>query len=288
MKTAAWIALAVLALSVLVLFVHLGTSGEDFSRYNEAWTGTSAFFATLDRHTTKEIADPKELALYRNATLLIIAPDRNITAEEGAEYRDFVARGNRIFLADDFGTGPSLLKSMGSGITIHQVNLSSFDRAYDDSSMVLTYPVDDGAFLPPGEPLLLDQAATLAGGEPLIKTTVFSWEDTVPDRDLGNGETLGRFTVMAQEKIGSGTLIVFSDPSVFINGMEDVGYGNSGFREAIANTSPLLIDGYSSRVVRESVTGELIHAARSSTAYTFAAAALLVAGMLLAWHRRVL
>ena len=288
MKTTSWIALVILLFAGLVLFLHLATTGEDFSRYNVGWTGTSAFSATLDRHTTNDIVSPADLDRYAGTTLLVIAPDHSFTAEEGSAYRDFVSRGNTLFLADDFGTGPSLLRAMGSAIVLRQERLSSLDRAFSDPYIIVSYPSADTWSVKTGSPVLLNEAGTLEGGEKLLESTAFSWEDTVRDRQLGSNESLQRFTVMAQEKIGNGTLIVLADPSVFINGMADPGYGNAAFRAAIAQHSPLLIDAYSSRVAREDATGAFIHFLRSNTAYTLIVAALLMAAVLIAWQRRIL
>ena len=290
-KPYAWLTIALLGITFLVLILHLSTTGEEFSRYNIGWTGTSDFFSSLDRQTTQAIANPADLAGYSNATLLIIAPDRIVNTGEGASYRDFVARGNTLLLADDFGTGNNFLRSLGSSIVIHQGNLSSADRAYDDAYMVMVYPVGNAGFLPTGSSLILDQAASLTGGEPLLTTSVFSWVDETPDRNLTDGEVLGTYTVMAQEKIGRGTVYVLSDPSVFINGMNDPGVypANLLFREKIARTpAPLLVDTYSSRAGRIDGIGEIIHSVRSNTEYKFVIAALLMAGILLAWHRRVI
>ena len=291
MKPWVWITVAVLITASLVLLFHLSTTGEEFSRYNVGWTGTSAFFGSLDRHTTVMVTSPWQLAGYRNATLLVIAPDNVFTEAEGARYRDFVARGNTIILADDFGTGNSLLQAMGSSIVIDRGNLSSADRAWDHAYMVVVSPVGDNGFVPPGSSLVLDQAAALEGGEPLLRTSVYSWVDTVPDRTPGNDEVLGRYTVMARERIGAGTLYVISDPSIFINGMQNPGpaYANRHFLATLARTpAPLLVDTYGTRALRADGIGEIIQEVRSSTGYTFAIAVLLMAGIVVLWRRRFL
>jgi len=287
MKPYAWITIVLLIAASLVLILHLSSTGEEFSRYNVGWNGTSDFFSRVDRHTTRDIADPVELAGYHNATLLMIAPDREITAEEGAAYRDFVARGNTLLLADDFGSGNSLLRAMGSSIVIRPGNLSSVDRAYADAGMVVAYPAGNTGYLPAGSALVLDRAASLTGGEPLLATTIFSWVDETPDGKLTEGEVLGRYTVMAQEKIGTGTLMVLADPSIFVNGMNGVSPANRLFREKIEKSpAPLLVDTSASRAARADGIGEFIHSVRSNDEYRFVIAALLMAGILFAWHRR--
>ena len=280
----AWIAGALLLVSFLVLTLHLSATGEEFSRYNIGWNGTSDFFSDLDRHTVTDITGPADLSPYMNTTLLILAPDRTITAAEGARYRDFVARGNTLLLADDFGNGTSFLEAMGSTIRIHPGILSSVDRAYADPALAVALPVKENPFLPVGSSLILDRAATLDGGKPLLATTVFSWVNETPNGNLNGGDVLGTYTVMAEEKIGSGTVYVLSDPSVFINGMTGP---DRLFRKTIAKT-PLLIDTYASRVARTGGTAELIHSVRSNLEYKFLIAALLMTCILAAWHRRII
>jgi hypothetical protein len=115
--------------------------------------------------------------------------------------------------------------------------------------------------------------------------------DETPDRNLTEGEVLGTYTVMAQETIGSGTLYVITDPSIFINGMADPGgfAANRVFREKVAHSpAPLLVDTYVSRAARTDGMGEIIHTVRSNDEYTFIIAALLMAGILGAWHRRLI
>lgn len=283
-RTCTWIAGVLLLVSFLVLILHLSATGEEFSRYNLGWNGTSDFFADLDHHTVTYITVPADLSKHTNTTLLIIAPTRTITAMEGSRYRDFVARGNTLLLADDFGTGPSFLEAMGSSIRIHPGNLSSVDRAYSDSSLATAVFVKENPFLPAGSSLVLDHATTLEGGTPLLTTSVFSWVNETPNGNLTGGDVLRKYTVMTEEKIGKGTVYVLSDPSVFINGMTGP---DRQFRKNITKI-PLLIDTYTSRVARTGGIAELIHSVRSNLEYKFLIAALLMACILAAWHRRII
>ncbi len=290
-KPYAWITITLLVVAFLILIFHLSTTGEEFSRYNVGWTGTSDFFSTLDRHTTTDSTGLPDLAGYKNATLLLIAPDHSFTPAEGALYRDFVAQGNTLLLADDFGSGSALLQAMGSSIVIRQGILSSVDRAYNNASMVVVYSAGDTRFFPAGSSLVLDTAATLTGGVPLLKTSAFSWVEGVPGPNSRSVKVLGTYTVMAQEKIGEGTLYVISDPSIFINSMNDPGasYANRLFLANITHTpGPLLIDTFSSRVARVGGIGEFIQLVRSNNDYRFAIVSLLMAGIVIAWYRRLI
>ena len=99
-----------------------------------------------------------------------------------------------------------------------------------------------------------------------------------------NGIVLGKYTVMAEEKIGKGTLYVLSDPSVFINGMTGPDHL---FRKNITRF-PLMIDTYTSRVARADGPAELIHSVRSNSEYKFLIAALIMACIIAAWRRQII
>jgi len=179
-----WIPVVLLLVSCLVLTLHFSTTDEEFSRYNIGWTGTSDFFSALDRHTMTDNIGPGDLSQYTNATLLILAPDRGVNAAEGALYRDFVARGNTLLLADDFGDGNTLLEAIGSTIRIRPGTLSSIDRAYTDPALAEVFLVKNTSLLPTGSSLVLNRAATLQGGQPLLASTVFSWVEDTQNRNL--------------------------------------------------------------------------------------------------------
>jgi len=291
-RSYAWITIALLLASSLILLFHLSTTNDEFSRYNVGWNGTSSFFSTLDRHTTTDVIDPSGLAGYDNATLVIIAPDYEMTPAEGALYRDYVLRGNTLLLADDSGSGNTLLRSLGSTIVIRQGNLTSVDQAYTDAHLIVVTPVRVARFFPMGSSLVLNRAATLTGGEPLLTTTIFSRMDENPDKEQRSvAGVWGRYTVMAEEKIGNGTVYVLSDPSIFINGMKDPGapYANGFFLHEIAHTpGPLLIDSFSSRTGRVDGVGEIIQLVRSNDTYQVMIAALLMTGIVIAWNRRII
>ena len=113
----------------------------------------------------------------------------------------------------------------------------------------------------------------------------------IPGANSRSVKVLGTYTVMAQEKIGEGTLYVISDPSIFINSMNDPGasYANRMFLANITHTpGPLLIDTYSSRVARVGGIGEFIQLVRSNNDYRFAIVSLLMAGIVIAWYRRLI
>ncbi len=291
MRTAFWIAGFVLLAAVLLLTAHLTSNNLEFSHYNTGWNGTSVFFSGLNRHRVTDIIDPAGLASYRNSTiLLIIAPERQPTGQETAAYRAFLERGNTIFLADDFGTGNAILSGIGSRISILPGNLSSLDRAYGDPYTVVVYNVTNVSPVESLSAVVLNRAAPLEGGTPLLRTSFLSWTDNNGNERIDSDETMGTYSVMAKEKIGNGELVVLSDPSIFINSMQDLDekYDN---RKLIGNLVEreglVLIDRMNSRTTGTEGLSTILHVMKTTlnTKMLFIVVLLLIAAV--TWKRKL-
>lgn len=234
------VVIILLFITLCIFLLLISTNNKEFSRYNPGWDGTSQFFDLQDRHFPNTVNNLSQLSNMNNSCLLIIAPEEQYSSNQTEYYRKFLLAGNTIILADDFGTGNSLLKGIGSHISILPGTLSSFDRAMNDSYLVVTNPEDiDHPMIANVSNLVLDKSATLIGGEPLISSSLFSWIDSDGNHQITNREILGKYSVMAHEKIGDGEIIVLSDPSVFINSMInlDPKWGNTIFIENLINSN---------------------------------------------------
>jgi hypothetical protein len=291
MKREYLIAGLVLLLAGLVLVVHLSSNDAEFSRYNEGWNGTSAFFSSLDRHRVVMVDEPGRLGQYRSgATLLIIAPRRNPSSGELDAYRSFLDAGNTLVLADDFGTGNRILAGLESRISLSTAPVASIDREYADPYSIVAYRAANESPVQGTASLLLNEPASLDGGTPLLQTSAFSWSDTDRDRHLGSDEVLGIYTIMAKEKNGGGTLVVIADPSIFINAMADAGETgeNHRFLQHLADTgNPVLVDQMNSRTRDAGGVGEILHVLRTTVmaeVLAFGILMLLAAGV---WKRRM-
>jgi hypothetical protein len=224
MRRILWLTGALLVLVVVLVSVHFSTTDEEFSRFNIQWNGTSAFFEGFGAAGGTEITELSALDTTHASRLLVIAPYRTFTVDDIAHYRGFLEQGHTLVLADDYGTGNQLLSGLGSSIRILPGNLTSINREYADSSSVITYPVRNDTLVGNVSTLVLNHPAAVEGGEELVTTSLLSWLDTDGDGRAGPDEELGRYAVLSREQVGTGTLYVLSDPSVFINAMaEDSG-----------------------------------------------------------------
>ena len=251
----------ILLLGASVLFLHLSTTTEEYSRYNVQWNGTSAFYTYAEERGAGEIMDLREVADASGAMLLIIAPTGNISREDAGQYRSFLLKGNTILLFDDFGTGNQLLEGIGSEIRILPGNLSGIDMEYNTPTSIIVYRSGNSTLLEGVETLALNAPAALEGGEVLMRTSVLSWIDVDGDGRISGDERLDRYGVMARETNGRGEIYVFSDPSILINAMmADEGLrDNQRFIDAVlSGDQQLYLDGkYSGTTAGGAIVGLL-------------------------------
>jgi len=291
-RAATWIAGAVFAAALILLVMHLSANNLEFSRYNTGWNGTSSFFSDLDRHRTLDSSDPGSLAGHPpNSTLLIIAPDQHPAAAQLAAYGAFLREGNTIFLADDFGTGNEILTGIGSRITILPGNLSSLDRHYDDPYLITVYRTAAESPFPLPEDFVLNRPAPLDGGSPLMLTSVMSWTDANGDHRLNTKEDMGTFPVMVTESVGPGTVIVLSDPSIFINSMynQPENSNNRDFiKKIITPEGMVLIDQMNSRTRDASGFSEILHVIRNTVYIEIFIIGLIMLGTAVAWKKKIM
>lgn len=223
-KTAAVSGLVIL-IAILALAAHVSTTSSEFSRYNYEWTGTSEFFSMLDERGARDLVSFSSLVHERDALLLIIAPESTFSEEETLYIRDFLIRGNTVFIADETGAANPFLSAMGSSIRIIPGNISSTEMAYADPRTIIVYPRVSDPLLANVSSLTLNKASEVSGGSALVSTTLFSWDDRNGNGKPDEDEPLSFFVVSAKEPIGAGTLYVLSDPSIVINGMRTVRQG---------------------------------------------------------------
>jgi Domain of unknown function (DUF4350) len=291
------LAIILAGLSCIPLYVHLTTSGTDYSRLNYNWNGTSLYLDRLQDQEAIMITDLSAIQGRTGSRLLLIAPDRTFTPEDLGTLRSYLAAGNTLVLADKTGAGNQVLGAVGVQARIIPGNLSSLDfylwqresGRFQPSSVIAsvthTDPLTRGIDL-----LYLNEPAAVEGGEVLAETSLMSWMDENGDRRIRTGEPLGSYSVFTRERVGAGTVYVFSDPSIFRNGMVELtgAENNTLLLSHLADAPVLLVDQSHSATGEEGVLVPLLAAARS----TRAAAVLMVGmiSMLVAYlfYRRVL
>jgi len=213
------IAAILVVIAAIALTAHLSTTDLEYSRYNWEWTGTSGFFSLLEEQGARDITAYTALSGSTDTLLLIIAPEAPFSPDEVAALRSFLDRGNTVFIADETGASAELLSGLGSALSVIPGNLSSVDREYSDPRSVIVYPKGEDPLTATVSELVLNRPAAVSGGEILLSTSLFSWMDTSGNGRIDEGEQIASSGVLSREAIGNGTLYLFSDPSIFSNGM---------------------------------------------------------------------
>jgi len=242
------VAVAIALLSVSMVAPAISTT-EDFSIFNSGWNGTSGLAVmayrtgklvpTFQVGSTGTDITVTQVALTTIApdpgtgALVIIGPTKEFTDAEGTLVGDFVRDGGRLVLADDFGTGNSLLSKMGAGsrfsgqlvMDLAFEKQPEFSVVFDIAPDPLTTNVSALLFNYPSS-----VTVNISTTPVIARSSVASWRDVNGNKLQDPGEPRGPFPLVARERLGLGTILLLSDPSVLINGMRDY-MDNDAFAE---------------------------------------------------------
>jgi len=162
-KTIKYLAI-ILLLSAFVtapVTVPLFKSSSPYSVFNTGWEGTSKFakLAYEEGKTVMPVFEPFDMAKIgeMNGVLLIIGPNVSFTGEEVEELKEFLRRGNTLFIADDFGTGDELLRALNVPVRISRHPLRDFFYLRDDR-LIVSVRIED--------PVLASNVSMIITNEP--------------------------------------------------------------------------------------------------------------------------
>ena len=235
-------AVAAIALAITLLAISMTapvvSSSADFSIFNSGWNGTSDLALTTYKAgkfapsftvkssgsdlTVEQMGLDKISLAPRTDALIIIGPTKTFTTIEGRVVGDFVRAGGELLLADDFGTANSLLTGMNATsrfsrdlvMDLAYEKQPEFSVCFDFKQDPLTHNVTTVLLNYPSSLVISGNSSAV-----LARSSVASWRDTNGDRLQEWGEPRGPFPLLAREQLGSGTIVLLSDPSVLINGM---------------------------------------------------------------------
>lgn len=231
--------LAIGALLGLALVQPILGSRTDFSIYNTGWAGASTAarqaggvsgaLAGFSVSTGDEVG-VSHLSLAQvdldpaRGSLLVLGPEDPPTARERAWLSAFVREGGRLLVADDYGEGNAFLEAAGAQTRFDGGQLASlaFTR---QPPFVVTTNVSEAPETEDVSAVVLDYATPL---EATDNATVLaaagpeSWIDGDANGRPDDDEPRGPFPLLVRERVGEGTVVVLGDPSVAVNGMQDV------------------------------------------------------------------
>lgn len=233
-RTVSMVFLAGLVLVGGGLGFPIASALEDASIANANDRGASRLAGVLDR-ARLQADGPQAQPLYASlenlprpaevpapsASVLVLGPSVPANEDEAHRVWSLMNESARVIVADDTGRANSLLSHLPTSTRVD--NASLIDVAYRRQPL---FPV---LFSITAHPLTEDVdsvVANLAGAvreDPnatrLIASSQSSWLDRDGDGVPSANDTRGPHTVMSVERIGSGQLVVLSDPSLLSNGM---------------------------------------------------------------------
>ena len=198
-------------LLVMPLTIPVFYTSADFSVFNTKWNGASNFGRLLYEETNimPVITSYNSFGLgEKEGVLLILGPDLSYSSLEIDEIKKFLENGGTLVLIDDFGTGNDILS--GLNLTARFTSLIPIDVFYSKN---YNFPelvrILDPQLSVGVDKLILNVPSVIVGAEGSIYTSKVAV--------IGNNQR--QLPIMSELEYGNGRIILFSDPSVFINDM---------------------------------------------------------------------
>lgn len=237
------IVLTIVLVIILSIVVWFFPSDEDFRTENSFWNGSSNLSSS---YPFSPLASLSDLPPSPQGSTLILIPYLNFIPAELEALNSFVAQGGTLILADDYGYGNQVLEYLGLKARFSEQPLLDplsnyknkwFPQVFHFKSSSLTSDIDN---------LIFNHATALTNvedSETLALSSSFSFLDLNGNQTWEEGEPTGPLPVISQHNLGSGQIILITDPSLFINSMETMGSNYNLIQNIVAiTTSNLLID----------------------------------------------
>lgn len=221
--------LLVLALLVAIVFgigVGTTTSTTTYGAYNPEWDGASGLraLATETQTDTAVIYTPSDYddISETGSVVFIISPERSYSSSEAERIESFVRDGGTIVVAEDFRPHSNdLLAQLGASARVNPTPLRDERHNFRSGALPIATRILPNQYTRDIEQVTLNRPTTVTPGDStaLVRSSNFSYHDTDRDSELDDNEELRSYPVATVEQVGSGDIIVVSDPSLFINSM---------------------------------------------------------------------
>jgi hypothetical protein len=224
MKRATLILAAAIIVVLILVAGKLLLSDLSFSPANPGWDGISAV-AMANGVIPLYSFDQLQHAGMGD-TLLVIGPSVKYTEEETRQTSDFLLSGGQAIVMDDYGTGGSLLESLGSPILLEHTPLCQDGDYYLSYSLPLARKVANDSILANVNVLAFNHPVALQTSEnstERVRTSSLGWMDYNDNGRFDGNETFDSYAVMASASYGKGKLVVAGDADLLINRMLEVG-----------------------------------------------------------------
>lgn len=231
--------LTIVLVIILIIVAWFLPPNDDFLAENPFWNGTSDISTSYQAIPLKSLS---ELPPSPQGTTLILIPYLSGTTSELEQIKSFVTRGGRLILADDYGHGNQILEYLRLGARFSNQTLLDPLVNYKNQQFPKITHFKPNPLTSNNESLIFNHATCLVNvtaNDTIALSSAFSFLDLNGNERQDKNEPTGPLPVISQHSLGSGQVILISDPSLFINSMETIG-GNSSFIQSIAATTASL------------------------------------------------
>jgi hypothetical protein len=234
--------LAITLIILLIITVWFFPSNEDFRVENPFWNGTRDISTRYPAQPLESLVD---LPPSPKGATLILIPYLNCSPAELEQLNRFVSRGGSLILADDYGHGNEIMEYLG--IEAHFTKQTLLDPLsnYKTKQFPKIIHLENSPLTNNIESLTFNHATTLANvatTSTLALSSSFSFLDLNSNGTWQDDEPTGPLPVISHHQLGSGQVILISDPSLFINGMEAREDNDSFIQNIVATTDRFYID----------------------------------------------
>jgi hypothetical protein len=207
-----------ITLVVSLICVSLFPSVQSFMRYNTLWNGLRHSLNAINAST---IDSSQDISQIGTNNVLVCIPYLQYTDNDLVHLKNYVDRGGTLMIMDDFGYGNEILSYLGIDCRFSGAPL--LDPLYCYKNQWFPEVTDfSPAVSKDVKEVVLNHATALQNIE---NSLVIAWSSSSSYLDgngngsFDEGELKGPLPVAAKIQVGTGTIILVSDPSILINSM---------------------------------------------------------------------
>lgn len=270
------------------LIIAAGTSSASLGVYNGQWDGTAEIRTAAD-DAGAETTIIRNTSGYTNPTpnetvAVVLSPTETYTNSDTEAVRSFVRSGGTLLVAEDYGEGGNeLLSAVGADARVDGRPLRDERRAGPSPAFPRTVPVANHTYTAGVEELMLNHGSVVnpASATTLVRSSEFSYLDRNQNDALDDREELTSHPVVTVEAVGTGTVIVVSDPSIFLNSMLDRSDNAAFLKNIVGTHQTVLLDVSHTTALPPLVTLRLLFQQSGLAAFVGGCVSLLALGVVL-------
>jgi hypothetical protein len=245
---------ALVGVCLLALVVAGATSSSAFGAFNAQWDGSSSVRSaaeTTDAQPTIILETTAYSEYDPNGTVaFVIAPSEPYTSAELARMRQFVQAGGTLIVAEDFEPqGDELLSGVGADARFDGRLVRDMRYHGPTTAMPTATNVSERFSATGVGSVMLNHGTVVSvpnesNATTLVATSEYSYLDVNDDGQPNDGEPFRSYPVVVAEDVGEGRVLAVSDPSIFINAMQERA-DNRAFTERVVRGYDTVVLDYS-------------------------------------------